>query len=483
MAEIVGSLFGITPDLYQQQQALQADRMALEFAKLDPFESAKFAIGRGAYGLAGALGGALGAQDPQLQLISQRNAISKQINYNDPASIMQGVELLSQGGDTVGAMQLADVARKLQSEMAQTFQRTAAGQASLAQAAREPKQAIPADIAKAQEIGRLTVALQTPDLDESTRASLEAQLASLRPEPKERPGAANIQLANEIRNTQDQIDTLTQQPASPERDAALRRASTYFDALQRQLPQPREAKPQIQTVGVAAGTNKPVYVDPTTDQQFVYEMGADGKQVRKPYVGGVDRTTARVSATSQSIQETEFSKQLGGAQGKRYESAITLRDNAIASLNTFDTLSKLNDQGLISGSFATGRVGATNLLNTLGLVSQETAEKLARSENYQKVAGDAILATLGGKLGVALSNEDRKFIQSLVPQLENSAAARRQLIDYMIAKNRSILGETSRLIDFAETKRTLNGFVPSIPLPGIQGAAVRGTPANPIKLD
>jgi hypothetical protein len=69
-----------------------------------------------------------------LQLISARNSIAKQINYNDPASIMQGVESLSQAGDTVGAMQLAAEARRLQSEMAQTFQRTAAGQASLAQA-------------------------------------------------------------------------------------------------------------------------------------------------------------------------------------------------------------------------------------------------------------------------------------------------------------------------------------------------------------
>ena len=124
----------------------------------------------------------LGSQDPQLQLISARNSVARQINYNDPASIMQGVESLSQAGDTVGAMQLADVARKLQSEMAQTFQRTAAGQASLAQANRERATSTPADIAKATRIGELVNALQVPDLDEMTRANLEAQLNALRPE-------------------------------------------------------------------------------------------------------------------------------------------------------------------------------------------------------------------------------------------------------------------------------------------------------------
>jgi hypothetical protein len=132
--DIVQSLFGVTPEMYQQRQAALADERALQYAKLDPFQQANYAIGRGAYGLAGALGGALGAQDPQLQLISARNSIARQIDYNNPESIMQGVESLSQAGDTVGAMQLAAEARRLQSEMAQTFQRTAAGQASLAAA-------------------------------------------------------------------------------------------------------------------------------------------------------------------------------------------------------------------------------------------------------------------------------------------------------------------------------------------------------------
>lgn len=180
--DIVGSLFGVTPEMYQQRQAALADERALQYAKLDPFQQANYAIGRGAYGLAGALGGALGAQDPQLQLISARNSVARQINYNDPASIMQGVESLSQAGDTVGAMQLAAEARRLQSEMAQTFQRTAAGQASLAQAGRERQQATPADIAKAARIGEIVNALQVPELDEMTRANLEAQLNALRPE-------------------------------------------------------------------------------------------------------------------------------------------------------------------------------------------------------------------------------------------------------------------------------------------------------------
>jgi hypothetical protein len=133
MADIVQSLFGVTPELYQQAQAQRASEQALQYAQLSPFQQANYAIGRGGYQLAGALGGT----DPQLQMISTRNSIAKQINYNDPNSIMGGVQMLSQAGDTVGAMQLADVARKMESEMALRQQRGASATASLAQAAKD----------------------------------------------------------------------------------------------------------------------------------------------------------------------------------------------------------------------------------------------------------------------------------------------------------------------------------------------------------
>ncbi len=173
MADIVPSLFGVTPESYQQQQSLLADQQAMQFARLSPFEKASFGISRGAYGLAGALGG----QDPQLQMISARQAISKQINYNDPASIQQGVRMLSEAGDTQGAMMLADVARQAQSEIAQTGQRQAAGVASLAQAGRERTQASPKEVQLAREVASLTGFEEgTPQYNTAYAESLRDQM-------------------------------------------------------------------------------------------------------------------------------------------------------------------------------------------------------------------------------------------------------------------------------------------------------------------
>ena len=137
MAEIVQSLFGVSPEMYQRQQQDRADAQALRFAQLDPFQQANFAIGRGANMLGGAIGGALGGQDPELQRVTMRQQIARQLNPGDPASIQQAIAALSQAGDAEGAMMLQGEYRKLQESGALIGQRTAAAQASLAQATRE----------------------------------------------------------------------------------------------------------------------------------------------------------------------------------------------------------------------------------------------------------------------------------------------------------------------------------------------------------
>jgi hypothetical protein len=137
MAEIVQSLFGVSPEMYQRQQQDRIDAQALRFAQLDPFQQANFAIGRGANMLGGAIGGALGGQDPELQRVTMRQQIARQLNPGDPASIQQAIAALSQAGDAEGAMMLQGEYRKLQESGALIGQRTAAAQASLAQATRE----------------------------------------------------------------------------------------------------------------------------------------------------------------------------------------------------------------------------------------------------------------------------------------------------------------------------------------------------------
>lgn len=130
--DIVQYLFGVTPEMYQRQQDALLDKQALQFAQLDPFERANYGIFRGASQLGGALGRALGGQDPELARISARQALAGQIDFNDPASIEQGVRSLQQSGDIQGAMMLMQTADK-----AMNRQVLLAEQAQKAQALRE----------------------------------------------------------------------------------------------------------------------------------------------------------------------------------------------------------------------------------------------------------------------------------------------------------------------------------------------------------
>lgn len=162
--------------------------------------------------------------------------------------------------------------------------------------------------------------------------------------------------------------------------------------------------------------------------------------------------------------ETAFAQELGKLDAKKVNDSFVARETATSALNSLNKLAQLPAQDLITGQFATGRVGATNLLSTLGLASPSDVNKLATSQQYQKVAGDVILQTLGGKLGSGFSNADREFIASLVPQLETSPDARRKLITFMQGKNQDIIKESTRLETYARQNKGLNGFESKIPM-------------------
>jgi hypothetical protein len=136
MAEIVGSLFGITPDLYERQLRAQDEDRAIRMANLAPGARGAAMIQSGAAGLTRGLGGLLGAEDPQMKLISARQQIMSQTDQSDPQSLANAAKQLNAMGDTQGAMALMDFARKAQSEMALVGQRRAAETASLATAAK-----------------------------------------------------------------------------------------------------------------------------------------------------------------------------------------------------------------------------------------------------------------------------------------------------------------------------------------------------------
>ena len=167
MADIVQSLFGISPEMYQQSQQAMADKQALQYAQLTPFQQANYAIGRGANMLGGAIGRGLGGEDPELARITMRQQIARQINPNDPNSIKQGIEALATN-DPQGAMMLQ-----------REYQRLLESNALIKQRERERASADP--FQKLVQSGKYT----TPSLAAYERSGLVEDLELVKPEKTE----------------------------------------------------------------------------------------------------------------------------------------------------------------------------------------------------------------------------------------------------------------------------------------------------------
>ena len=342
--DIVGSLFGASPQQVQAEMVNPIFNRANQFAQLTPMQQAQYGLYSGGAMLGQGLGGLLGGEDPRLVQARQMQQVKDWIgqsgvDINTPEGLAQAAQYAQSIGATEGAMYLGQQAQKMQSEAAQTY-------ATLKKA----------DAEKLSTVGRMLV---------------DAGYT----------------------------------PGTPEFQAAMRQATAA----------------EIQ-----------------------------GKVTPK--------TVVNVSQQ----QESEFSKELGKIQGKQMEKAYNTRDSAVATLGTLTKMSELNDQQLISGSFAGGRVGAANLLNTLGLASEADAKRLSNSQQFNKVAGDLVLANIK-QLGYNPSNADVKFLNETLPSLESSPAARRALINWMATKAQGSIAEVRNMESYALKNRSLNGYVPTIP--------------------
>jgi hypothetical protein len=200
---MVAGLFGLTPEMYQNQQYQQDLKRGYELAQLSPGAAAQAGLQASVGQLGRGVAGLMGVEDPQMKIISARQQILGGLDQTNPTSMLRGAKMLAQMGDQQGAFALADYARKAQSEIAQAQQRLAA-------ANRERQQATPEKLLISDRIAEL--------------------------------------------NTQ--LDLLTQQPQSPDRDAQINLTTRRLEAIEKQIEKPEkpENKTEIQRLQEYAAT-------------------------------------------------------------------------------------------------------------------------------------------------------------------------------------------------------------------------------------
>jgi len=118
-SSIVGGMF--SPEIsraaemeFMQKRQAAMQNEALAYAQLSPMQQAQFGFYRGGQQLGDALGGALGGQDPQLKLISQRQRLLSQLDRSDPESYKKIALQAQQTGDSELATLVSEAGRKLE---------------------------------------------------------------------------------------------------------------------------------------------------------------------------------------------------------------------------------------------------------------------------------------------------------------------------------------------------------------------------------
>lgn len=375
MATDIAGLFGLTPQMYEQGLRQSAMNEGAAYARMAPEDRAIAGIYSAGAGLGRTAGGMLGVEDPQMKLISARQSIIGQLDQTDPTSLLKGAQMFTQMGDQQAAFALADYARKAQSDIAQAQQRMAA-------ANRERQQA-------------------TPD---------------------------KIQISNRIASLRDGIAQLEEAEKTPENNRLKNLLTYQLTELERITANPeKQIAPNIKTVGVAEGpSKKAVLLDVNADQLFTYEIGADGKQYRKPYAGQVNRVT---STTNVGLKLPEQEKEEKGARGKmlvkQYEGVSDQARIALRTLPSLESNLSILDKGFDTG-FGTEVVAAG--AKVLGALGVPEAERLAT--NAQTFLANANAAVLQRQLEQKgpQTESDAQRITTTGAQFGNTKEANRFLI-------------------------------------------------------
>ena len=364
MAEnIVAGLFGLTPQMYGEQQRRSALQEGITLAQLDPAARGAAMTYAGARGLGNAIGGAFGVEDPQLKMISARNTIAQQIDQTNPESILKGAQMLAQAGDQQGAMALAQYARQAQSEMALIQQRTAA-------ATRERQQAVPKEIVIANEKARIT----------------------------------------------DQIDQLRMQEPTPENTRASRILTTQLAELEK-LDDKSKRTVVVGNALVDATTGVEIYKGPDTQKYSEFAktlIDAGLKPGTEPFqkrmleyatkkVEGAGKGTGNVTIGGINVDTGEAAKKAGAIIGTN----VANIENQFSLQTAYTDAINLLDQGIYGGAIGPER---QFIAKYTGIGSPQ---KVQNTEVFMANIGEIVIPRLV-QFGGNDSNEELKYLQNVV---------------------------------------------------------------------
>lgn len=344
MAEVVNSLFGITPEslMAEREKALQTQ--AMQYAQADPFQRATAAIYSGANRLGGAVGGLLGAQDPELAKATALQTIMKQADTSTPEGLVALAQTLGSQGFGQQAMQVMDKARQAQLQTAQ-IGKVQAEEAKLTQAFEREEQLrtalsqLPPDAAD-KDIEAIVRQYGNPDRIFATlekRQTAEANRIA-KAELEREKAAEKAAMQQRDQEFKQQMMALTAASRNATTDLQRQMTQLKIDELKSKQADKAEAK-AIKEEGAVAHANK-VITDVLDAKNLVTGLttGLIGKG--QSFVPGTDAftlkeriATIKANLGFDRLQQMRDASPTGGALGQVAVQELQALQSSVASLD------------------------------------------------------------------------------------------------------------------------------------------------------
>lgn len=424
-SEILG-LF-TSPDQYRAMQDQQTRNEALQYAQLTPFQRAEMSLYTGGRALGNAGARLFGVQDPQLRMISQRQALSQEIDPSNPESIFQAAQKAAQLGDQQFALTLADYARKAQVDISTAQQKMREGRAAAT------PQALQIAGAKAELMDRIEQIKQLPDSPDKTRALNIANntLASLQTTARQGQIPDSIEIARELALE-----------AGPEGSDAY--TAKYRSEL-RTLTDKKNTDKQLEQsrLLVEAGYTPGSEEYKAMMRQFVEaEITGKGKgKGTQVDIGGIRVDTGKAGeAAGKKIGE-----ELVDVKGKQ---------SAVDSIRQARTILGPEGKGIYAGAYGPAQQGLAKF-TPIG-----SGEKAARTEEFMAYIGETVVPRLK-EFGGNDSEQELKYLNNIMGG--NITMEPKALVRILKSAEEKIQRGIERLRKQAETGETKKPLTTLLP--------------------
>lgn len=240
-------------------------------------------------------------------------------------------------------------------------------------------------------------------------------------------------LANEL-----QMDRENRQMTPDQKEYAWRVANGFRGSVEDMLAEKRKG------------------ADPAIIQEYEYAKRNNGytgsllDYTKSKAEAGATRVTQNANTNAENEQDKVAQKDLGDFQVKTRE-GNRAASSSLASIRVMKQL--VDDPSFYSGTFGGLATEAKKAAASLGLGAADGARA---NEGFRKLSSQFILDKAGGSLGGGFSNGDRTFIEQTGPNIENTPAGNKLILE-MAERVALRQQEVHRMM--VEYKRAHNGRI------------------------